>query len=184
MDNDKATAIRAARAQLRAGGEVDSMNRVMGMVHSSKRTVRKYWDETEPEETANIHIRTVAAAPGLCESAQTTAPAPAPEYSLENLRQYYRDRSRSLWPQGNMPPLSAYPVLKQLWKECDDELAAADIARRRLQNQLGQLPSAAVDETPLRAEETRMSVALMMQNHITSALRFLERTAHDEGVTL
>ena len=64
MDTGKETAIREARQQLRARGEPDSLDRVVALVQSSKRTVRTYWSRTDPE-----------APPG---DAGPAAPAPAP----------------------------------------------------------------------------------------------------------
>jgi hypothetical protein len=106
-----------------------------------------------------------------------------PVFSYANLKAYYLDRSRSLWPAGICPPLEAYGVLQQLWQECDAAMAQAESEARTISNVLAQLPSTA-DDTALRAVEARRSAAAMIANSLKTDMNLLEMRARDRGITL
>jgi hypothetical protein len=149
-------AMRDARAELRREGIRDTMDAVLERVGGSKSTINKYWGITDPAE---------------------------PEFTLETLRSYYWNRLTSCWPQGICPPLPCYPLLKQIWKECDVAMADAEREARIVQSHLGQLPSTA-DTTALRTVEARRSAAAMIANSIKSDMWLLEQRARDHGITL
>jgi len=106
-----------------------------------------------------------------------------PAFTYENLKAYYRNRADSLWPAGVVPPVAAYPILTTLREEWDREIVAADHHRRHVMNALGQLKGA-VDETPLRQAEDRMSLARLMVHTIDHDRSVLREKAQYEGQPL